>query len=300
MNSPRFVHLRLHSEYSVVDGNVRLDDAVKAAAKDGMGALALTDLANAFGLVRFYKEARGKGVKPIVGADVWITNHDERDKPARLLLLVRSKQGYLNLCQLLARAWLSNQHRGRAEIAPEWFDEPGVDDAPLATGLLALSGGMGGDIGMALANGNEALARKLATNWSRVFPGAFYIELQRAGHAGTDDEVLGRLHLALFSGDGIELEQRAQAFVFLGARGTADEVGTLAGDKRIGRSSDDLELHIAVELREALVAIELRLIASEQAQEGRIEVASGHWFSSGYPAAATWLRSRRRASWSIL
>ena len=61
MNSPRFVHLRLHSEYSVVDGNVRLDDAVKAAAKDGMGALALTDLANAFGLVRFYKEARGKG-----------------------------------------------------------------------------------------------------------------------------------------------------------------------------------------------------------------------------------------------
>ena len=152
MNSPRFVHLRLHSEYSVVDGNVRLDDAVKAAAKDGMGALALTDLANAFGLVRFYKEARGKGVKPIVGADVWITNHDERDKPARLLLLVRSKQGYLNLCQLLARAWLSNQHRGRAEIAPEWFDEPGVDDAPLATGLLALSGGMGGDIGMALAN----------------------------------------------------------------------------------------------------------------------------------------------------
>ncbi|AYB60174.1 DNA polymerase III subunit alpha [Ralstonia solanacearum] len=196
MNSPRFVHLRLHSEYSIVDGNVRLDEAVKAAAADGMGALALTDLANAFGLVRFYKEARGKGVKPVVGADVWITNHDERDKPGRLLLLVRNKQGYLNLCTLLARAWLSNQHRGRAEIAPEWFDEPGVEDAPLSTGLLALSGAMGGDVGMALANGNEALARKLATHWSRVFPQAFYIELQRAGQAGTEAYIQQAVKLA--------------------------------------------------------------------------------------------------------
>ncbi|ALF87619.1 MULTISPECIES: DNA polymerase III subunit alpha [Ralstonia solanacearum species complex] len=196
MNSPRFVHLRLHSEYSIVDGNVRLDEAVKAAAADGMGALALTDLANAFGLVRFYKEARGKGVKPVVGADVWITNHDERDKPSRLLLLVRNKQGYLNLCTLLARAWLSNQHRGRAEIAPEWFDEPGVEDAPLSTGLLALSGAMGGDVGMALANGNEALARKLATHWSRVFPQAFYIELQRAGQAGTEAYIQQAVKLA--------------------------------------------------------------------------------------------------------
>ncbi|CAH0443712.1 DNA polymerase III subunit alpha [Ralstonia syzygii subsp. syzygii] len=196
MNSPRFVHLRLHSEYSIVDGNVRLDEAVKAAAADGMGALALTDLANAFGLVRFYKEARGKGVKPVVGADVWITNHDERDKPGRLLLLVRNKPGYLNLCMLLARAWLSNQHRGRAEIAPEWFGEPGVEDAPLATGLLALSGAMGGDIGMALANGNEALARKLAAQWSSVFPEAFYIELQRAGQAGTEAYVQRAVKLA--------------------------------------------------------------------------------------------------------
>lgn len=161
-----------------------------------MGALALTDLANAFGLVRFYKEARGKGVKPVVGADVWITNHDERDKPGRLLLLVRNKQGYLNLCTLLARAWLSNQHRGRAEIAPEWFDEPGVEDAPLSTGLLALSGAMGGDVGMALANGNEALARKLATHWSRVFPQAFYIELQRAGQAGTEAYIQQAVKLA--------------------------------------------------------------------------------------------------------
>ena len=86
MPQPSFVHLRLHSEFSIVDGIVRLDDAVARAAADGMGALALTDLGNVFGMVDFYKAARKSGVKPIVGCDVWITNDAERDKPHRLLL----------------------------------------------------------------------------------------------------------------------------------------------------------------------------------------------------------------------
>jgi len=196
MSAPRFVHLRVHSEYSVVDGIVRLEDAVKAAAKDGMGALALTDLANAFGLIRFYKEARGGGVKPVVGADVWLSNADDRDKPARLLLLVQDRVGYLNLCMLLSRAWLSNQHRGRAEIEPGWFSEPGEAGQPLATGLIALSGAMGGDVGMALSNGNVEGARRAAEHWATVFPQRFYIEVQRAGHPGTDAYVQQAVHLA--------------------------------------------------------------------------------------------------------
>lgn len=196
MSSPRFVHLRLHSEYSIVDGIVRLEDAVKAAARDGMGALALTDLANAFGLIRFYKEARGGGVKPIVGADVWLTNADDRDKPARMQLLVQDQRGYLNLCTLLSRSWLSNQHRGRAEIAPGWFQETGDGGEPLATGLIALSGAMGGDVGMALANANEPAARRAAEHWASVFPQRFYIELQRAGLPGTDAYVQQAVQLA--------------------------------------------------------------------------------------------------------
>ncbi|MEZ2349395.1 DNA polymerase III subunit alpha [Caballeronia sp. RCC_10] len=178
MSDPRFVHLRVHSEFSIADGIVRLDDVVKAASKDGQGALALTDLANAFGLVRFYKEARGKGIKPIAGCDVWITNPDDRDKPSRLLLLVRDKTGYLNLCELLSRAWLTNQYRGRAEVMVEWLEEG------LAEGLLALSGAQGGDIGLALAAGNEANAERHAGRWAKLFPNAFYIELQRAGQPG--------------------------------------------------------------------------------------------------------------------
>src|SRR5690349_14246015 len=120
MKIPQFIHLRLHSEYSIVDGLVRIDDAIKAAVKDQQPALAVTDLSNLFGMVKFYKEARGKGVKPIIGCDVWITNDVQRDKPNRLLLLVKNHTGYLQLCELLTQAWLVNQHLGRAEIRSEW------------------------------------------------------------------------------------------------------------------------------------------------------------------------------------
>ena len=176
---PSFVHLRLHSEYSIADGIVRLDEAVAAAAADGMPALALTDLANVFGMVKFYKEARAKGVKPIVGCDVWIANQADRDKPSRLLLLCQSRAGYLTLCDLLTRAYRFNQHRGRAEIDSSWFAEVGTE------GLIALSGAHLGDVGQALAVGNEEVARRLAHEWSGLFPQRFYIELQRLGAGAT-------------------------------------------------------------------------------------------------------------------
>jgi len=173
MLNPSFVHLRLHSEYSIVDGIVRLDAAVAAAADDGMPALALTDLANVFGMVKFYREARARGVKPIIGCDVWITNEADRDKPYRLLLLCQSRGGYLRLCDLLTRAYRANQYRSRAEVRKAWFAETGTD------GLIALSGAHHGELGQALATGNEQQARKLAREWQRLFPQRFYIELQR-------------------------------------------------------------------------------------------------------------------------
>ena len=83
MSVTQFVHLRLHSEFSVVDGIVRIDDAIAKAAMDGQGALALTDSANMFGAVRFYLASRKRGIKPIIGCDLWITNDLDRDtRPA--------------------------------------------------------------------------------------------------------------------------------------------------------------------------------------------------------------------------
>jgi DNA polymerase-3 subunit alpha len=174
MAAPRFVHLRLHSEYSVSDGIVRVEEAVERARDDAMPALALTDAANLFGMVKFYRAARAAGVKPIVGADCWLQNDTDRDKPYRLLLLCTARGGYLRLCELLSRAWLRNQQRGRAEIARDWLED--------TEGLIALSGAAAGDVGQALAAGNGEAAERFAQDWARRFPGRYYLELQRAGH----------------------------------------------------------------------------------------------------------------------
>src|SRR5438477_12282739 len=147
MPNPAFVHLRLHSEFSITDGIVRIDEAVARAAADGMPALAITDLANVFGMVKFYKAARAAGVKPIVGCDVWISNESERDKPHRLLLLAQTHEGYLRLSEWLSRAWLENQHRGRGELRKAWFSQG-------TSGLIALSGALLGDLGAALVQDN--------------------------------------------------------------------------------------------------------------------------------------------------
>jgi len=185
MPPPQFVHLRLHSEYSISDGSVRLDDAVARAAADAMPALALTDLANLFGLVKFYQAAREAGVKPMAGCDLWLSNERDRDKPFRVLLLCQNRAGYHALCELLSRAYGCNQYRGRAEVKKSWFLELGSD------GLIALSGAAAGDVGNALMGDNDAAAELAARSWAELFPGRFYIELQRTG-AEQEEVYVGR------------------------------------------------------------------------------------------------------------
>jgi DNA polymerase-3 subunit alpha len=123
-----------------------------------------------------------------------MTNADDRDKPARMLLLVQDRIGYLNLCSC-CRAWLATS-RGRAELEPGWLEEPGEEGLPLATGLIALSGAMGGDVGQALANGTPR-RRAVRRALGRVFPQRFYIELQRAGQPGTEAYVRRQLAASL-------------------------------------------------------------------------------------------------------
>src|SRR5215467_1607426 len=150
MTAPRFVHLRLHTEYSIVDGMARVDDAVAAAAADGMPALGITDASNVFGAIKFFEAARSKGVQPIVGCDLWVSNEKNRDAAHRIAVLCRNRAGYLALCDLLTRAHAENQWRGRAELRREWLT--GLE------GLIVLSGGAAGDVGAALAAGNLGYA----------------------------------------------------------------------------------------------------------------------------------------------
>jgi DNA polymerase III subunit alpha len=173
---PAFTHLRLHSEFSVQDGLLRVDAAVKMAVKHGQPALALTDLNNVFGYIKFYKAARKAGLKAICGVDVYISNPRQRDHASRLLLLVRNFEGYLQLNALVTRAFLDNAWKGRPEINADWL-------TPQATsGLFALSAATQGEIGQAITSGQSfAAVDSLALRWAAKFPNRFFIELQRDG-----------------------------------------------------------------------------------------------------------------------
>ncbi|WP_426103223.1 DNA polymerase III subunit alpha [Massilia sp. TSP1-1-2] len=258
---PAFVHLRLHSEYSIVDGLVRIDDVIAAAAKDKQAALAITDLSNLFGMVKFYKAARGKGVKPVVGVDAWITNDDNRDKPSRLLLLAKNHMGYLQLCELLSRAWIENQHKGRAEIRPEWLDALATSESTLhpgqsqACGLIVLSGAHFGDVGTAIENGNLALAERCAQRWARIFPGHFYIEIQRAGQANQEAQVRHAVALGAKLGLPVVATHPIQflspdEYIAHEARTCIAEGEMLANAKRVKRFNEEMRFKTQAEMAE--------------------------------------------------
>ncbi|WP_040327946.1 DNA polymerase III subunit alpha [Acidovorax delafieldii] len=183
-----FVHLRLHTEFSVVDGTNRIDDLAKAAAKDGQPALAITDLNNLFGAIKFYKEARGKGVKPILGAEIFLEG-EAGAAPSRMLVLVQGRQGYLNLSELLARAWTRNVVKAQAICTWDWLQE-------LGEGLIAIAGAQAGPVGQALMKGDDAGAAALALRLAGIFPHRFYIEVQRAGRADDEAHVVAAVQLA--------------------------------------------------------------------------------------------------------
>ncbi|WP_280152421.1 DNA polymerase III subunit alpha [Piscinibacter sp. XHJ-5] len=184
-----FVHLRTHTEFSVVDGTLRVDEAVGAAAEDRQGALAITDLSNLFGAIKFYSAARKAGVKPLLGADVWVEPESADKSPSRLLLLVQDRRGYLNLSELLSRAWLNNVQRNQAWLKWDWLQA-------FNGGLIALSGGDHGAVGQALMAQDAARAREAALRLATIFPQRFYIELQRAGLPAHEAHVRAAVPLA--------------------------------------------------------------------------------------------------------
>ena len=185
-----FVHLRLHSEFSVVDGINRIDDAVQVAAHDKQPALALTDLNNLFGAIKFYKQARSMGVKPLLGAEIYLESQtQDANHLSKMILLVQSQQGYLNLCELLSRGWTQNAHKAVGVIKLAWLQE-------LSQGLIAMSGAQSGCVGQALVQGDLSRASELALQIAGIFPHRFYIELQRAGRSDDEAHVVAAVQLA--------------------------------------------------------------------------------------------------------
>ena len=185
-----FVHLSLHSEYSLIDGLVRIKPLVARCRELGMPAVALTDQSNLFALIKFYRAAMAAGIKPIAGADLSVFNPEAPRNPDRLTLLVQNREGYRNLTKLLTRAYLEGQRYGLAMVEAEWIRQD-------SSGLLALSGGQWGEIGRLLLSGQEQAARTSLRRWQESFDDRFYLEIQRTGRLREDEYLPAVLALAV-------------------------------------------------------------------------------------------------------
>jgi len=188
--APTFVHLRVHSDYSLTDGCLRIPQLVGAAAAAGMPAIAVTDQCNLFAMVKFYRAAIRAGVKPIIGVDLWVQNPTDRNQPTRLVLLCQDDVGYLNLTRLITRSYVEGQHRGQPTIEQQWLEGA-------SAGLIGLSAGVAGDVGQALLAERPERARALLDVWLRLFPGRFYLELHRTGRPREEEYLHRAVDLAL-------------------------------------------------------------------------------------------------------
>ncbi|WP_299599534.1 DNA polymerase III subunit alpha [uncultured Microbulbifer sp.] len=183
-----FVHLRVHTEYSLVDGLVRIKPLVARVAELEMPAVAITDQTNFYGQVKFYKSCMGGGVKPITGADFWLKEGGE-EQPTQLTLYAMNTTGYRNITELISRAWMEGQYHGHAFVEREWIEQA-------SEGVLMLSGAKYGDVGRALVANRQSQAESLAQEWERIFPGRYYLELQRTGRPGDEEYLHGAVALA--------------------------------------------------------------------------------------------------------
>ena len=184
-----FIHLHIHTEYSLVDGLVRVKPLVAACAAAGMPACAVTDQSNLFAMVKFYRAAQYAGVKPIIGVELWVRDARHKDEAARLVLLCQNREGYLNLTRLVTRSYLEGQVRGIPGIDKNWL--VGHSD-----GLIALSGGREGDVGRALLAGQPERAEHLLRDWLALFPQRYYLELTRTGRMGEEEYLHAAVALA--------------------------------------------------------------------------------------------------------
>jgi len=184
-----FIHLHLHTEYSLSDGLLRIDALIARAVELALPAIAITDQSNLFAAVKFYQAARKAGIKPIIGAECWIENAQYPTQPFRLILLCQNQHGYQNLIQLISKAYLEGQQLAKPILQRSWLSMH-------AEGLIALSGGREGDIGQALLQNKPPLAKAFLQTWLALFPNRFYLELQRLGRPQEEDYLSAATELA--------------------------------------------------------------------------------------------------------
>lgn len=184
-----FVHLHLHSEYSLVNGMIRLPNLIDQTLQNQMPAVALTDLSNLYGAVKFFNKCTAQGIKPIIGAEIYIENPDKVNQPYSLVLLVQNELGYVNLSELISRGFREGQQYGKPIIEKSWLEGK-------TGGLICLSGGLRGELSAALLANRKNLAEKLLLDYQALFPNRFYIEVSRLGQDYEEEYIGGAAKLA--------------------------------------------------------------------------------------------------------
>ena len=277
-----FVHLRLHSEYSLVDGLVRIKPLAAKAADMAMPAVALTDFNNFFGLIKFYKASQAAGVKPIVGADLLVLDEDGEGSPTQLVLLAADQQGYKNLTNLISKAYQHGQRMGVPTIKRSWLPE-------FSQGLIALSGGRKGEIGVALISGRSADAEQLLVEYMGIFEDRFYLELQRTGRPGEEDylhaaaDLAGKFSCPVVATNDVRFIN-AEEFEAHEARVCIHEGRALDDPRRERRYSEQQYLRSADEMAELFADIPEALQNSvEIAKRCNLDLRLGEYFLPDYP-----------------
>ncbi len=184
-----FVHLQCHTEFSLVDGIVRVQDLVAATSKSGMSAVAITDQSNLFAMVKFYKSALSQGIKPIIGSDLYIENPQQPEQPYRCIFLCQNLLGYKNLTQIISRSYTESQINGRPVVRKAWLQQYNA-------GLIAIANARESDIAKALLAGQHAKAIQLLVEWQSYFPNRYYLGLTRTGRDTEDEYNIAALKLA--------------------------------------------------------------------------------------------------------
>jgi DNA polymerase-3 subunit alpha len=185
----QFVHLHLHTDYSLIDGLVRIKPLVNQVAEAGMPAVAITDQHNLFAAVKLFNAAMQAGVKPILGADLRLRDHNDAKQSTRFVVLCMNMTGFHNLSRLLSRAYIEGQHLGVPMLEREWLE--GQTD-----GLICLSGGREGVLAKALLNHQLDEAKVQLAEWQRLFPKRFYLELIRTGREDEERYIRAAVNLA--------------------------------------------------------------------------------------------------------
>jgi DNA polymerase III subunit alpha len=279
----QFVHLRLHTEYSLVDGIVRVPELMAAVSQAGMPAVALTDQSNLFAMVKFYKEALAAGVKPLIGVDAWIREAGERAPPSRVVFLCQNLQGYRHLTQLVTRSFLEGQQRGVPMLERGWLQ------GEMLRGLIVLSGAAEGDIGQAFARGRDDEALRCLARWQELCGDRFYLEVQRTGRAGEEAHAeavmdLAREHgVAALATHDVRFLTRAE-FEAHEARVCIHDGALLADPSRTRRYSEEQYLKSPAEMRELFKDVpELLDNTVEVAKRCSLEIRLGSSMLPAYP-----------------